>query len=100
MNKKLKVLVKVIDNIIEKYPSTKEFIDSNMKEVCEGESMTVEDLFCWFCFEAKLFTRCSLLVEIHSSLITRCKITRYSLQNSLVIPCRSCLLQKITLHSL
>ena len=52
MNKKLKVIVKVIDNIIEKYPSTKEFIDSNMKEVCEGESMTVEDLFCWFCFEA------------------------------------------------
>ena len=27
--------------------------------------------------EAKLFTCCSLLVEIHSLLVTRCKITRY-----------------------
>ena len=26
------------------------------------------------------FTRCSLLVEIHLLLITRCEITRYSLQ--------------------
>ena len=44
--------------------------------------------------EAKLFTRCSLLVESHSLLVTRCKITRYSLQNSLVNCCRSCSLQK------
>ena len=43
MNKKLSVL-NAVDNIIEKYPETKEFIDSNMKEVCEGESMTVEEL--------------------------------------------------------
>ena len=43
MNKKLSVL-NAIDNIIEKYPETKEFIDSNMNEVCEGESMTVEEL--------------------------------------------------------
>ena len=66
-------------------------------------------------------TRCSLLVEIHSLLVTRCKITRclletllatrcwscsfhkisrYSLQNSLVTRCRSCYLQKITRCSL
>ena len=35
MNKKLRVLVNAIDNIIEKYPETKGFIDNNMKEVCE-----------------------------------------------------------------
>ena len=46
--------------------------------------------------EAQLFTRCSLLVEIHSLLVTRCKITRYLLQNSLVTRCRSCSLQKVT----
>ena len=39
------------------------------------------------------FTRCSLLVEIHSLLVTRCKITRCSLQNSVVTRCRSCPLQ-------
>ena len=33
-------------------------------------------------------------------LVTRCKITRYSLQNSLVTRCRSCSLQKITRYSL
>ena len=39
------------------------------------------------------FTRCSLLVA-------RCKITRYSLQNLLVTPFRSCSLQKFTRYSL
>ena len=52
--------------------------------------------FWWRCN----FTRCSLLVEIHSLLVTCCKITRYSFQNSLLTPCRSCSLQKITSYSL
>ena len=44
----------------------------------------------------------SLLVTrwIHSLLVTRCKITRYLLQNSLVTRCRSCSLQKVTCYSL
>ena len=69
--------------------------------------------------EAQLFTRWSLLVEIHSLFVTRCKITRYSLQNllvveiarckkithyslqnSLVTRCTSCLLQNVTRYSL
>ena len=50
--------------------------------------------------EAQLFTRCSLLVEIHSLLVARCKITCYSLQKSLVTRCRSCSLQKFTRYSL
>ena len=39
-------------------------------------------------------------ISFHSLLVTRCKITRYSLQNSLVTRCRSCSLQKITRYSL
>ena len=39
-------------------------------------------------------------VTFHSLLVTRCKITRYSLQNLLVTCCRSCSLQKITRYSL
>ena len=50
--------------------------------------------------EAYLFTRCLLLVQIHSLLVTRCKIRRYSLRNSLVTRCRSCLLQNVTCYSL
>ena len=58
--------------------------------------------------EALLFTCCALLVEIHSLLVNGCKITRYSLQNSLVARCknslvtrcRSCSLEKITDYSL
>ena len=50
--------------------------------------------------EASLFTRCSLLVEIHSLLVTRCKITRHSMRSSLVTHCRGCSLQKVTRHSL
>ena len=38
MNKKLRVLVNAIDNIIEKYPETKGFIDNNMKEVCKEKA--------------------------------------------------------------
>ena len=41
-----------------------------------------------------------LLVKIHSLLVTRCKISRYSLQNSLVTHCKSCWLQKSTRYSL
>ena len=48
----------------------------------------------------ELFTRCLLLVEIHSMLVTRCKITSYALQNSLVTRCKSCSLQKVTCYSL
>ena len=43
MTKKLIVLVKVIGNVVEKYPETKGFIENNSKEVYKGESMTVEE---------------------------------------------------------
>ena len=42
MNQKLKVVINVLDNAVAKYPETKDYINNNMKEVCEGESMTAE----------------------------------------------------------
>ena len=43
MNKKLKVL-KVLDNVACKYPNTKNYIEENLKEVYEGEGLTVEEV--------------------------------------------------------
>ena len=45
-------------------------------------------------------TRCWLLIEIYSLLVTRCKTTRYSSQNSHITRCRSYSLQKFTRYSL
>ena len=41
MNKRLKVVINVLDNVA-KYPETKDYINNKMKEVCEGESMSAE----------------------------------------------------------
>ena len=44
MNKKLKLTVKVLDNIACKYSDTKDYFEENLKEVCEVEDLTVESL--------------------------------------------------------
>ena len=44
MNKKLKVLIKVMDNVVAEYHETKILIENNIKEVCQGESMTMEEI--------------------------------------------------------
>ena len=44
MNKKLKVTLKVLDNVASKYPDTKNYIEENIKEVCEWEGLTVEEV--------------------------------------------------------
>ena len=44
MNKKLKLTVKVLDNIACKYSDTKDYFEENLKEVCEVEDLTVENL--------------------------------------------------------
>ena len=41
MNKKLKLLLKVIDNVVVEFPKPIVFIESNMKEVSEGENIAV-----------------------------------------------------------
>ena len=102
------------------------------KRVKNVESIVFLIVFCLvflFLLGGRNFTCCSLLVEINSLLVTRCKITRYSLQkllfaknhslffaqfppysllkitcyslqNSLATRCRSCSLQKSTCCSL
>ena len=44
MNKKLKITLKVLENVSCKYPDTKDYIEKNLKEVCEGEGLTVEEV--------------------------------------------------------
>ena len=46
------------------------------------------------------FHSCSLLVEIHSLLATRCKITRYSMQKLLAAKNHSLLVAKFARYSL
>ena len=40
---KLKLTLNVCDNVASKYPYTKNYIDKNLKQVCEGEGLTVEE---------------------------------------------------------
>ena len=50
MNIKLREVVKVIYNFVLKYPETKDYKENNMKEVGEGERMTVEEAMHFICF--------------------------------------------------
>lgn len=48
---KLKVTLKVLDNVAAKYPDTKTYIEENLNEVCEGEGLTVEEVIYYVgCF--------------------------------------------------
>ena len=42
MNKELKVVVKVLNNIVSENSDTKNYIDDNLKETCEGDGLTVD----------------------------------------------------------
>ena len=42
MNKELKVVVKVINNIVSENSDTKNYVDDNLKETCEGDGLTVD----------------------------------------------------------
>ena len=44
---KSKVTVKVIDNITCKYPGTKDYVEENVREICEGEGLVVEEIICF-----------------------------------------------------
>ena len=50
MNIKLREVVKVIYNFVLKYLETKDYKENNMKEVGEGERMTVEEAIHFICF--------------------------------------------------
>ena len=42
MKKELKVVVKVLNNIVSENSDTKNYIDDNLKEICEGDGLTVD----------------------------------------------------------
>ena len=42
MNKELKVVVKVLNNIVSENSDTKNYVDDNLKEICEGDGLTVD----------------------------------------------------------
>ena len=45
MNKKrLKIALAVLDTVKSKFPETQEFIDSTLKEECERERMTADEV--------------------------------------------------------
>ena len=45
-----RVTSEILENIFIKYPETKEFSQDNMKEVCEREHITVEEVIYIFVF--------------------------------------------------
>ena len=49
MNRKLKIF-EFIDNVRERYPETKDFIDENMNEICKREQKTVEEVIYFVTF--------------------------------------------------
>ena len=42
--KQLKIALAVLDVVINKFPETQKFIDSTLKEECEKESMTADEV--------------------------------------------------------
>ena len=48
MNRKLRVTLEVLKNVA--FPETKEFIEQNMKKVCERENLTVEEVIFFVAF--------------------------------------------------
>ena len=49
-NKKLKVLMEVLNNVSLWYAETTQYTDKNMKEVCEGGRLMVEVVFYFVVF--------------------------------------------------
>ena len=47
--KRLKIALAVLDAVKSRFPETQEFIDSTLKEECEKERMTVDEVN-FFCF--------------------------------------------------
>ena len=43
-NKRLKIALAVLDAVKSRFPETQEFIDSTLKEECEREKMTADEV--------------------------------------------------------
>ena len=50
--KRLKIVLSVLDAVSSRFPKTNEFIDSTLKEECEKERMTADEVI-FYKFESK-----------------------------------------------
>ena len=51
-NKRLKIALAVLDAVKSRFPETQEFIDSTLKEECEKERMTADEVI-FYKFKSK-----------------------------------------------
>ena len=59
--KRLKIALAVLDAIKSRFPETQEFIDSTLKEECEKERMTVDEVI-FYKFKSKKLAWINILV--------------------------------------
>ena len=52
-NKKLRISLKVLEAVKERFPDTKNFIDDIMEEQCQKEKISVEEVILFTILEAK-----------------------------------------------
>ena len=55
MNKKRSVTLEVLPNVEKKFPEMKEFIELNMKEVCEREIITMAEIIYFALFAYMMY---------------------------------------------
>ena len=55
--KRLKVVLTVLEAAKPKYPETKQFIDNTMKEECQKEQISAGEVIFFTCLEAKIWFR-------------------------------------------
>ena len=55
--KRLKVVLTVLEAAKPKYPETKQFIDNSMKEECQKEKISAGEVIFFTCLEAKIWLR-------------------------------------------
>ena len=60
-----KVTVKVIDNITCKYPDTKDYVEENLREVCEGEGLVVEEVIYFVVYLCSLYSCLGVFKQIN-----------------------------------
>ena len=52
--KRIKITIKVLEEIKNEFPETAEFIDDRLQQKCRGENIIVEEvIFLFICLEAK-----------------------------------------------
>ena len=59
--KRVKIVLAVLDTVKSKFPETQEFIDSTLKEECEKEGMTADEVI-FYKFKSKKIVWANIFV--------------------------------------